>query len=92
MGSKYVYLSILQEVTLDETRQYQKISSRFYWPEISRDVREYVASCDICQRTNDGGKFVEAAAPFHPIRVQPEVWRMVRRQEIAVKLLKFSGV
>ena len=91
MGNKYVYLSILQEVTLDETR-HQKISSRFYWPEISRDVREYVASCDICQRTNDGGKFVKAAAPLHPIRVQPEVWRMVRRQEIAVKLLKFSGV
>ncbi len=41
-------------------------------------MREYVASCDICQRTNGGGKFVKATAPLHPIKVDPEVWNMVR--------------
>ena len=58
-------------------KTYDRIASRFYWPEMSGDVREYVATCDICQRTNDGGKFAKATAPLHPIKVEPEVWRMV---------------
>ena len=58
-------------------KTYEKITSRFYWPEMAKEVREYVASCDICQRTNDG-KFVKAAPSLHPIKVEPEVWRMVR--------------
>ena len=37
------------------------------------EVREYVASCDV-----DGGRFAKATAPLHPIKVEPEVWRMVR--------------
>ena len=35
-------------------------------------------TCDLCQRTNDG-KFCKEAAPLHPIPVQPEVWKMVRK-------------
>lgn len=51
------------------------------------EVREYVASCDICQRTNDGSKFVKATAPLHPIKVEPEVWRMVCQEHVDVTLL-----
>ena len=57
-------------------KTYEKIASRFYWPEMAKEVRDYVASCDICQRTNDG-KFVKAAPSLHPIKVEPEVWKMV---------------
>ena len=51
---------------------------------MASEVREYVAACDICQRTNDGGKFVKATAPLHPIKVEPEVWRTVCVLYVAV--------
>ena len=35
---------------------YNKIGSRFYWPEIAKVVRNFIAACDICQKINDGGK------------------------------------
>ena len=57
-------------------KTYEKISSRFYWPMLARDVRELIGDCDTCQRTNDG-KFCKEVAPLHPIQVQPKVWKMV---------------
>jgi len=68
-------------------KTYNKIASCFYWSEWAGEVREYVVSCDICQRTNDGGKFVKATAPLHPIKVEPEVWRMVCQEHVDVTLL-----
>ena len=58
-------------------KTYEKIASRFYWPGMAGEVRDYVATCDICQRTNEGGKFEKATALLHPIKVEPEVWKMV---------------
>ncbi len=40
------------------------------------DVRMYIQSCDVCQRTNSG-KFIKSSAPLHPIAVEPQVWKMV---------------
>lgn len=58
-------------------KTHEKVASRFYWPNLFRAVRDYIEVCDICQRTNDRGKFVKTTAPLHPIKVYPEVWRMV---------------
>ena len=44
---------------------------------MARDVQDFVSLCDVCQIMNDGGKFVKVTAPLHPIKVEPEVWRMV---------------
>ena len=40
------------------------------------DIRNYIKSCDVCQRTNDA-KFVKAGYELHPIPVKPVVWNMV---------------
>ena len=49
----------------------EKITSRFYWEGITNDNREYIRTCDVCQRTNDA-KFVKCDAALHPINVQPK--------------------
>ena len=51
--------------------------SRFYWKEISNDIKNYIKLYDICQRTNDA-KFVKAGCELHPIPVKAEVWNMVK--------------
>ena len=53
-----------------------KISARFYWEGMAGDIRNYVRSCDVCQRTNDV-KFMKTDACLHPIPVQPKVWSQV---------------
>ncbi|KAI6660178.1 Gag-pol fusion protein [Oopsacas minuta] len=58
-------------------KTYEKVAARFYWPNMYNDVRKYVAACDICQRVNESGNFIKAKAPLHPIKVDPEVWKMV---------------
>ena len=31
-------------------KTYNKLASTFYWPKMSRDVKKFVVSCDICQK------------------------------------------
>jgi hypothetical protein len=31
-------------------RTYEKIHRHYYWPKMSKDVHQYVTSCDTCQR------------------------------------------
>ena len=50
-------------------KTYKKIASRFYWPEMAGEVREFIAAFDVCQKINDGGKLTKATAPLHPIQV-----------------------
>ena len=38
----------------DKTRE--KVSSRFFWKTLMKDVDEFVKTCDVCQSTN-GAKF-----------------------------------
>ena len=33
-------------------KTYGKISERFYWYGIMNDVKEFVATCDVCQRVD----------------------------------------
>ena len=61
---------------MDKT--YEKIASRFYWPAIDQDIREFIQRCDVCQRTNDA-KFTEGEIALHPIRVEPKVCKQVSR-------------
>ena len=43
---------------------------------MSNDIRNFIKSCDVCQRTNDA-KFVKAGCELHPIPVKAKVWNMV---------------
>eukprot|EP00731_Ephydatia_muelleri_P007412 Em0003g1660a len=53
----------------------QKICSRFYWQNMTNDVKEHVRTCDTCQRTNK--RLIKASAELHPIPVRAQVWYQV---------------
>ena len=54
----------------------EKVCSRVYWGKnMTAEVKEYVRTCDVCQRVND--KFQKPPAELHPIPVSPEVWKQV---------------
>lgn len=52
-------ISIIEEVhnTITETahggyaKTYNRIASTYYWPQMSRDIKRYTESCDICQKS-----------------------------------------
>ena len=33
------------------TKSYNRIASVYYWPQMSRGIKKYVGTCDICQKT-----------------------------------------
>ncbi|KAL5494076.1 hypothetical protein EMCRGX_G015347 [Ephydatia muelleri] len=46
----------------------QKACSRFYWHDMTNDIKEHIRTCDTCQRTNK--KLSKASAELHPIPVR----------------------
>ena len=46
-------------------KMYEKLKERYYWKNMTRDIREYVSSCDSCQRYKIGEKGEE----LHPIKI-----------------------
>ena len=40
------------------------------------DIRDFVKTCDVCQRNNDV-KFIKADTALHPIPVKSKVWYQV---------------
>lgn len=32
-------------------RSYNRIASTYYWPRMSRDIKKYVSTCDVCQKS-----------------------------------------
>ncbi|CAB4040892.1 retrotransposable element, partial [Paramuricea clavata] len=55
-------------------KTYGKISERFYWHGLMSDVKQYVSTCDVCQRVD--GKLGKQHAELHPIPVS-DVWKQV---------------
>src|ERR1044071_1646603 len=53
-------------------RMMNKMRTRYYWPQMYEDIREYVRSCDICQRR---GKY-RRTEPLHPIPVGEPFYRI----------------
>ncbi|GBC39999.2 putative integrase core domain protein [Rhizophagus irregularis DAOM 181602=DAOM 197198] len=47
----FISLSYRYERCLFRNRRYNwKIKDRYYWPQLEEDVKEYIRTCDICQR------------------------------------------
>ena len=55
-------------------KTYGKISERFYWNGVMNDVKQFVPSCDVCQRVD--GELGKQHAELHPIPVT-DVWKQV---------------
>ena len=52
-------------------KTYNCIASTYYWPRMSRDIKKYVSTCDICQKTKPRRHaLVESLQPI-PIPSQP---------------------
>ncbi|HAO43202.1 MAG TPA: hypothetical protein DCR53_22045, partial [Afipia sp.] len=37
-----------------EKATFREVASRYYWPEMYEEVREYVSKCDVCQLAKGG--------------------------------------
>ena len=53
----------------------QKICSRFYWRDMTKHIKEYVNTCEQCQKANP--KMIKETAVLHPIPVKTEVWHQI---------------
>jgi hypothetical protein len=47
-------------------RTYQKIVRRYFWPDMRKQIYNFVQSCDVCQRRGKPAKYPE---PLHPLPV-----------------------
>lgn len=53
-----------------------KIEERYFWTNMSKDIRHFVASCSICQRMNK--KFTSRSKEIHPIKIEkPQFFHFV---------------
>ena len=50
---------------LGRDKTYDKITRNFYWKHIWNDVKQFVKTCEVCQRTNDA-KFLNKLCHFNP--------------------------
>jgi hypothetical protein len=53
-------------------RTYKRLAQQFYWPSMARIVKEYVASCDVCQRVKSDT--LSLAGLLQPLPVPCQVW------------------
>lgn len=47
-------------------RTYQKIQERYFWPDMRKQIYDFVKTCDVCQRRGKPYKYQE---PLHPLSV-----------------------
>lgn len=45
----------------------QRLEQHFYWPSMSQDVKQYIRSCDVCQRLGKGGRPAPASLLNLPV-------------------------
>jgi hypothetical protein len=55
-------------------KTYNRIAATYYWPQMSRDVKRYVSTCDICQKSKPRrhapiGLLQPIPIPSHPFEV-----------------------
>lgn len=55
-----------QEVT------FKRLSQMFFWPNLRREVNEYIAACDVCQRIKSGTQFLGGL--LQPLPVPTQIW------------------
>ena len=47
------------------TETYRAINQRYFWPQMGNDIKEYVRTCDVCQKRQ---RLIKTE-PLHPIKV-----------------------
>ena len=59
----------------DRDKTVNKVEERFYWAGMFNDVKNFIAGCDKCQKTNP--KLKKTMPSLHPIPVPSEPWKQV---------------
>lgn len=54
---------------------YRKIAMFFYWSKLRAEVKEYVRSCDVCQRVKTGHQF--PGGLLQPLPILDKVWEHI---------------
>jgi len=45
-----VYNVLTESAHRGHAKTYNRITSTYYWPKMSQDIKQYVSTCDICQK------------------------------------------
>ena len=72
-----------QKKTIDLIRRY------FWWPNMNKDIAEYVKSCDICQRVKYSRE--RPAGLLQPLAIPDEPWSSVSMDFIVELPRSYSG-
>lgn len=54
------------------TKMYQDLKEAYWWPNMKRDVAEYVALCDVCQRVK--AEHQRPAGLLQPLKIPEWKW------------------
>ena len=60
---------------LGRDKTIEKICSRFFWKNMTEDIKDFVKRCPKCQTMN--ASFNKSNAVLHPVPVEPDVWKQV---------------
>ncbi|CAL1403011.1 unnamed protein product [Linum trigynum] len=69
-------------------RTLRRIQAQFYWPRMSQDVKDCVASCDTCQRVK--ASHLRPAGLLQPLPVPERVWEDIS-MDFIIGLPPFGG-
>lgn len=54
----------------------RQLSQRFYWPRMSIDAKNFILSCERCQKVHQV-KIQKPKTVLHPVKIPNEVWQQV---------------
>src|ERR1700683_3147036 len=71
-----VHNTITEAAHSGYAKTYNCIAAVYYWPRMSRDIKKYVGTCDICQKAKPGwhaplGLLQPILIPSQPFEVVP---------------------
>src|SRR6202050_3507168 len=66
-----VHNSLTESAHGGHAKTYNCIASTYYWPRMSRDIKQYVSTCDICQKSKPKCHALVGLLQPIPIPTQP---------------------
>ena len=62
---------------LDQDKTTSTITSRYYFPQITKRVAEMIRYCCQCQQINTGGKLLKSDAELHLVQIPSTAWLQI---------------
>ena len=72
-------------------RTHEVLARKYHWPNLSKDVKEYVSSCDVCQRIKS--KHHKPYGELQPLQVPERPWKCISMDFVTglLESIEFSG-